>query len=80
MSRNNKYPKNNNSKTIDKRIKDIVSESWIASFYFSIAINELKQKIDAMSDDQLNAYLQNLIAPEAARSHIDYIYSTLNNL
>lgn len=80
MSRTKKPTEEKRPPTLDKRIKNLVSESWIASLYFSIAIDELKQKFEQMTDEELTIYLQRLIAPDAARSHIEYIYKALHNI
>lgn len=65
---------------MDKRIKRVLDDSWIAPVYFNAAITELLNKFNAMSDEELTKYMSRLVAPETARAHVKEIYNRLNNI
>ncbi len=64
--------------TMDKRIKQVIDESWIAPVYFNAAITELLNKFNAMSDEELTQYMSGLISAPLARLHLTEIYERLN--
>lgn len=66
--------------SMDKRIKRVLDDSWIAPVYFNAAITELLNKFNAMSDEELKRYMEGLVAPETAREHVKEIYNRLNNI
>ncbi|CDN32360.1 hypothetical protein BN938_2288 [Mucinivorans hirudinis] len=65
---------------MDKRIRRVLDDSWIAPVYFNAAITELLNKFNAMSDEELTQYMSRLVAPETAREHVKEIYNRLNNI
>lgn len=65
---------------MDKRIRRVLDDSWIAPVYFNAAITELLNKFSAMSDEELTQYMSRLVAPETAREHVKEIYNRLNNI
>lgn len=65
--------------TMDKRIKRVLDDSWIAPVYFNAAIVELLNKFNAMSDEELDKYMEGLISADLARQHVTEIYHILNN-
>lgn len=64
--------------TMDKRIKKVIDESWIAPVYFHSAITELLNKFNTMSDDDLVKYMNGIIHPDIARAHVKEIFNKLN--
>lgn len=66
--------------SMDKRIKQVLDDSWISPVYFNAAITELLKKFNAMSDEELTRYMEGLIAPAIAREHVQEIYDRLNNV
>ena len=64
--------------TMDKRIKQVIDESWIAPVYFNAAITELLNKFNAMSDEELTRYMEGPVAAPVARQHLTEIYQQLN--
>lgn len=66
--------------SMDKRIKRVLDDSWIAPVYFNAAITELLNKFNAMSDEELKKYMEGFVAPETARAHVKEIYNRLNNI
>lgn len=64
--------------SMDKRIKKIIDESWIAPVYFNAAITELLNKFNAMSDEELTCYMDGLVSAPVARLHVTEIYEQLN--
>lgn len=65
---------------MDKRIRRVLDDSWIAPVYFNAAITELLNKFNAMNDEELTKYMSKLVAPETAREHVKKIYNRLNNI
>lgn len=65
---------------MDKRIRRVLDDSWIAPVYFNAAITELLNKFNTMSDEELTKYMSRLVAPETARAHVKEIYNRLNNI
>ena len=68
------------TKNMDERITDILAEGPLASMYFVAGINALKEKTDAMSDDDLYCEFAGLLAPSRIRGNINHIYKQLNKI
>lgn len=65
-------------KTQDQRIKELMKESWLAAFYFTLGIDALRRHIAELSDEEIYNYFGRIIAPEQAKEHIKYMYNELN--
>lgn len=63
--------------SLDKRIKKVLDESWIAPTYIFAGIVELLNKVNAMDDDELAKYMEGMIHPTNARAHIQELYERL---
>lgn len=63
--------------SLDKRIKVVLDESWIAPTYIFAGVVELLNKVNAMSDEELHKYMDGMIHPDTARAHIKELYERL---
>lgn len=63
--------------SLDKRIKKVLDESWIAPVYIYAGIVELLNKVNAMSNEELSEYMEGMVHPDTTRAHIQELYERL---
>jgi hypothetical protein len=67
-------------KNLDDCIKDLLAEGPLVALYFSVGITVLKEKMDAMSDDEIADTFEKLLHPQRVRNNVEYIYNKLNKI
>ena len=67
------------TKTINKRIVDIMEEAFMMPLFFVAGVEALKEKISTMDDKDVTLIFGNLIPATAIRKKVDEIHAILND-
>lgn len=73
-----KAEEENEPPNLDTRIRNLLKESNIASFYFSMGIDSLKTLVDELSDDEVGEWFSFLFNPQHIRKEINYMYDVFH--
>lgn len=63
---------------MDERIKDALQEGPLVALYLVTGVNQLKEKIDSMSDEEIGNMFEHLLHPSRVRDNINTLYQRLN--